>query len=480
MGPDHAKRIAEELRGQVIAGWTVGDYVAHGGSGVILKATREHELAAIKIYDPDLVTQETEPVTLERIARQKRLALHPHPYLLSILGGGKCNGTGHLYLLMPLLQQENLTTVLLDVPRANIRLLISQIASAAEFLDSLKTAHRDIKPDNILISSNFNHATLLDLGVVKPLGAANITDHGRERPMIATTRWAPPELIRRAEGSSPEDWLAVTFYQLGAVLHDMIMKKRLFDNYQDTDVAGLIHAIENEPPAIFSDDVPADLVKLARDCLQKNPRLRLEFVNWGCFRQTPETVQESPWDKLSGDMVHAGVAIVGGKMAPSTGEEKRGVAIQRLNRELEDRLRQFCVRNSGILPPVRIRFIDTPQVDSSLVATLEYVRSASAPAVLEILLNTYLSEPETAAVSIRASARWTEHPPAGRVVATNDRAIYGGAFDAQLFETRLETEIPSLISEIFKSVAQGAPAQTALAAAPEDRPNRKPSLNGEA
>jgi hypothetical protein len=67
----------------------------------------------------------------------------------------------------------------------------------------------------VAISHDFEHCTLLDLGVIRPVGIAEITDE-RQRHFIGTLRYSPPELLIREEQDTPEGWRAITFYQLGA------------------------------------------------------------------------------------------------------------------------------------------------------------------------------------------------------------------------------------------------------------------------
>ena len=111
--------------------------------------------------------------------------------------------------------------------------LIAQVASAAQFLEDNGLAHRDIKPENIGVSDDFSHATLLDLGVLRPVGLSNITDEGEQKAFVATLRYSPPELLYREEEDNVEGWRVITFYQLGAVLHDMIMRYPIFREYGD-------------------------------------------------------------------------------------------------------------------------------------------------------------------------------------------------------------------------------------------------------
>jgi eukaryotic-like serine/threonine-protein kinase len=182
---------------------------------------------------------------------------------------------------MQLIDAPNLATVLPDVPRDQIWPLLSQVASAARFLESRDLVHRDIKPDNIVISRDFANATLLDLGVIRPIGVGDLTD-ADQRLFIGTLRYSSPEFLLRNEKDTLLGWRSLTFYQLGAALHDMIMQKRIFGDITEP-YARLVQAVERDVPKIEAADVPADLVFLARNCLVKDPDLRLKFVDWEQF-----------------------------------------------------------------------------------------------------------------------------------------------------------------------------------------------------
>ena len=50
-----AERIAKELKGKQVGNWTVHEYINNGKSAVLLKATKNEDVAALKLFDPDLV-----------------------------------------------------------------------------------------------------------------------------------------------------------------------------------------------------------------------------------------------------------------------------------------------------------------------------------------------------------------------------------------------------------------------------------------
>ena len=290
-----AKRIAEELKGKCVGGWKIIEYVNNGKSAVILKATRNEETAALKIFDPDLVELFKRENQMIRVNRERKLINEKHPNLIEVKDGGECEETGYIFVAMAYLSRKNLAEVIIDLPRDCIFPLISQVASAAKFLEDKGLAHRDIKPENIAISDNFKQAILLDLGVLRPVGFPEITDDSEQLVFVGTLRYSPPELLYRKEQDTPEGWRAITFYQLGAVLHDMIMRRTIFHEFSQP-YATLVDAVRSITPEINANDVNSDLILLAKNCLVKEPEIRLSIVSWENFLEPQAKV--SPIDSI--------------------------------------------------------------------------------------------------------------------------------------------------------------------------------------
>jgi serine/threonine protein kinase len=247
-----AKRMAAELKGELVGGWLVGDYLGNGASAVVLSAQREDQWAALKVIDPELEERFGADQQTARIQRERELIGHTCPYLVKIFDGGRCDTTGHLYVAMELLVHPPLTALISSFPPERVGPIIEQVSKAAEFLETRDLAHRDIKPDNIVLSNDYEGAVLLDLGVVCPIGGDAAKDAGTGYAFLGTTRYSPPEYVMREEEESPVGWRAVTFYQLGAVLHDMIMRRRMYDSINGPP-AKIVDAVRNVRPVI---DIP--------------------------------------------------------------------------------------------------------------------------------------------------------------------------------------------------------------------------------
>ncbi len=271
------------LVGEQFRGWKILRELGRGDSAIVYEAAQGEKRAAIKIFFPEALgkhgfDEETQRLELQLKLRGKR----HHPNLVEIFDGGVAEELGNtLFLVMELVPGNTLATVVDCAPNTSIAPLIRQLAAAAQYLEQQGLVHRDIKPANIVVSDDFSRLTLLDLGILRTIGS---DDAGRlsGNRFVATARYSPHEFVWRTEVESPEAWRAITFYQIGGVLHDLIMKKRLFDG-QDEPPARLYDAIKLITPDIDANDCEPWLRVLAQCCLVKDWRERLKLVSWESF-----------------------------------------------------------------------------------------------------------------------------------------------------------------------------------------------------
>lgn len=276
MDSAQAEALQKSLSGKVVGGWLIKENLGYGKSAVVMLAERDGIRAAVKVFHPELIELYGKDVQLARIRRETGLIGSRHENLVEILGGGECPDTGHLYVVMEEVPWKNLKSVRDSVPDNRIRQLISMVASAAEYLEEKGLAHRDIKPENIAVSDDLSRLKLLDLGVIRPVGVPGLTDVNM-KPFIGTLRYSSPEFLLRQEEDSQEGWRALSIYQIGAVLHDLLMKKELFREYTEP-FSLLVNAVKEVTPEIHGSD--PDVVRICKYCLTKNPKTRLELVSW--------------------------------------------------------------------------------------------------------------------------------------------------------------------------------------------------------
>lgn len=250
-----------------------------GGSATVYKATKDGEDFALKIFDKAAL-EEFGAGETTRIERQLELRDHNIENLIRIFDGGYDDEKQTYFLVMEYLPWPSLEKSIKDIPDDAIPNLIAQLAKAAKELEERSIVHRDIKPANIHISPDFKSLKLLDLGVMQPTEPSQ--EDVSEGRFVGTLRYAPPEFLLRQEVRDLDGHRAITFYQIGGVLYDMLMKKPLFWEHSKPKAA-LYKAVECVVPSIDVDRQMDYWAALADCCLAKDPRHRLKNVSWNDF-----------------------------------------------------------------------------------------------------------------------------------------------------------------------------------------------------
>jgi serine/threonine protein kinase len=312
-----------------IAGWEILEYVSHGKSAVVMKASRNQNQAIIKIFHPELMEQYGKEAQLIRISRERSLVGKEHPNMVRILDAGTCENTGHLFVVMSIATGRPLSQALNLVPRSNIPALIEQLARAAMQLENWGFTHRDIKPCNIHIDDTMDNLTLLDFGVMKPHGDDSATLMQVSKSFVGTHQYSPPEMIHGREENTMEGWRAISFYQIGAVLHDLIERKPIFQ-HATTRNANLVAAIDGEPVVVKADDVDSQICSLATRCLLKKPLERLELVHWEDFMFSEQaSLGPSRQTRINALHQKAKLGFVMNRISPiEDGENRRLISIR--------------------------------------------------------------------------------------------------------------------------------------------------------
>lgn len=273
----------EKLKGTKIGNWEVLSLIDNGKSAAVFKATDGSTTVALKLFDDEIIKRYGDSTQLARIERELSLIGEEHPNMVKLLDGGYDKTTENHFIVMSFLDGPNLKSCLEKVPPEAVPSLIQQLASAAKFLEDRQLCHRDIKPENILLLEDYTRLVLLDFGVLRPVGKPGLTDDDGIQPFVGTLQYASPEFLLRKEEDTLEGWRALTFYQIGGVAHDLIMRKPLFAEFTDP-YARLVNAVQFEQPQIQNSAAPSYLVELARTCLLKDPKVRERLLSWDSFK----------------------------------------------------------------------------------------------------------------------------------------------------------------------------------------------------
>lgn len=274
-----ALELEKELVGQSIDGFVVNKFINNGKSAAVFEAIKGHNSYALKVFDNELIERFGHEIQTKRIEQEISLKGHSISNLVQIFEGGnvKAGDQQYYFIVMEYIDGKNLYEYIQTETYDEgfvIKVLANLHKTTEQLLVEKGIAHRDIKPENIMITAQ-GDAIIMDLGVLKFVGAKSFSDE-EEKSFVGTLRYAAPEFLLRTELDSTEGWRALNYYQIGATMHDLIMKKELFQEV--TPYTNLVIAIKDDMPSVSNTNYSFELLQLTRDLLSKDWKTRLELV----------------------------------------------------------------------------------------------------------------------------------------------------------------------------------------------------------
>ena len=206
----------------------IGNYeilakVAEGGMGTVYKARRRFDglIVAIKIIP---ATAARNQVLLQRFKREFNAARQiDHPNVVKAIEF--CEQPPNPYLVMEFVDGESLGQRIERTGKLSeneAKRIMAQVCQGLHRAHKQNLIHRDVKPDNILLTAD-GVAKLTDLGLVKDIeGEMNLTRTGRG---LGTPHFMAPEQFRNAKNAD----IRCDIYSLGATLYMMVTGKMPFD-----------------------------------------------------------------------------------------------------------------------------------------------------------------------------------------------------------------------------------------------------------
>ncbi|WP_309669165.1 protein kinase [Gemmatimonas sp.] len=213
-------------------------------------------------------------VHLERFNRETLLlARLQHPHIVPVLNVGSLHGLP--WFSMPYIEGESLKARIdreREMPIADVVSVLRDVAKALAYAHERGIIHRDIKPDNILLTGDA--ATVADFGIAKAVNSARAEGHGEALTQIGIAIGTPAYMSpEQASGSDAIDQRS-DLYALGCVAYEMLcgtapFAGRPFQRQLAAQITETVPPIAERRPGI-----PPALAALVMQCLAKDPALR--------------------------------------------------------------------------------------------------------------------------------------------------------------------------------------------------------------
>ena len=234
--------------------------IGTGGMADVYKAM-DHKLnrfVAVKVLKPEF-REDTTFIKKFRSEAQAAAGL-THPNIVNVFDVGDDGGV--YYIVMELIEGITLKEYISKKGKLSIKEATSiaiQVSMGLEAAHSHGIVHRDVKPQNIIISTD-GKVKVTDFGIARAASSNTISSN-----VMGSVHYSSPEQVRGGYSDEKSD-----IYSLGITLYEMVTGRVPFDG--DTTVAIAIKHLQEEmvPPSVYTPDLPYSLEQIILKCTQKS------------------------------------------------------------------------------------------------------------------------------------------------------------------------------------------------------------------
>jgi Tol biopolymer transport system component len=256
--------------GLTISHYRITEKLGGGGMGVVYKAedTRLKRSVALKFLPPDVVHDND---TKQRFIYEAQAASALQHNNICTIHEIDETSEGQMFIVMDHYGGGALKKKLESGPLGITEALgiALQIAEGLAEAHKCGIVHRDLKPGNIVIAEN-GAAKIVDFGLAKLAGDSRLTKTGE---MLGTIAYMAPEQLQGAADDARTD-----IFAFGVMLFEMLAGRMPFQAEHEATMMYAIINDEPEPIDRYRQDVPARIVKLIHQCLEKDPANRYQTL----------------------------------------------------------------------------------------------------------------------------------------------------------------------------------------------------------
>ena len=240
--------------------------IGTGGMADVYKA-KDHKLnrfVAVKVLKPEF-REDTTFIRKFRSEAQAAAGL-THPNIVNVFDVGDDGGV--YYIVMELIEGITLKEYIAKKGKLSIKEATSiaiQVSMGLEAAHNHGIVHRDVKPQNIIISTD-GKVKVTDFGIARAASSNTISSN-----VMGSVHYSSPEQVRGGYSDEKSD-----IYSLGITLYEMVTGRVPFDG--DTTVAIAIKHLQEEmvPPSVYTENLPYSLEQIILKCTQKSVGRRYE------------------------------------------------------------------------------------------------------------------------------------------------------------------------------------------------------------
>ena len=238
--------------------------IGSGGMADVYKA-KDHKLnrfVAMKVLKPEFSADTN---FIRKFQREAQAAAGlAHPNVVNVFDVGEDHGVN--YIVMELVEGITLKEYISKKGRLTVKEATSiaiQVSMGLEAAHNRNIVHRDIKPQNIIISTD-GKVKVTDFGIARVATSNTISTNA-----MGSVHYSSPEQVRGGYSDFKSD-----IYSLGITMYEMVTGRVPFDG--DTTVAIAIKHLQDEmvPPSKYVPDLPRSLEEIILKCTQKSPDRR--------------------------------------------------------------------------------------------------------------------------------------------------------------------------------------------------------------
>ncbi len=260
--------LRDQLQRTLGSAYTLEHELGGGGMSRVFVAedTSLRRKVVVKVLPPELVAG----VNVERFNREILVAAKlQHPHIVPVLAAAEMDGLP--YYTMPFVEGESLRVRLARTNALSITDAVGvlrDVAKALAYAHERGIVHRDIKPDNVLVTGG--SATVTDFGIAKAISASRTAAPGSTLTQVGTSIGTPAYMSPEQAAGDPDTDHRADIYSFGCVAYELLAGRPPFVESSPRKLLAAQMGERPKPIAELRPDTPANLADLTMRCLEKD------------------------------------------------------------------------------------------------------------------------------------------------------------------------------------------------------------------